>query len=241
VNEYNRIAIELGQSAEELAKTERESAWREMAKQIAHEIKNPLTPMKLSIQHLKRSSEDGQDLQEKISKTSDTLIGQIDLLSSIAEAFSAFAKFPEKELEDFDIHPVIEEVSHLYVDQADIEIHSMPGDPVPIRAEKDIVLRIFNNLIKNSVQAAKDDKNVRILIRSQIVEDRLVVEIEDDGKGIETELLSRIFEPSFTTKSSGTGLGLAIVKRSIEQIGGKVELKSEIGKGSTFYLHFPIA
>ena len=246
VQEYNRIAIELGQSAEELAKTERESAWREMAKQIAHEIKNPLTPMKLSIQHLQRSadSKDG-DIKAKIQKTSETLISQIESLTAISEAFSSFAKFPDKELKSLLITPIAKEVAHLYIDQA--EVHFEIAEEVKgleVLADRDLVLRVFNNLIKNSVQAYENEEEAKIWIRiyrSEKGEDMLCVEVKDEGKGISEDQAAHIFEPSFTTKSSGTGMGLAIVKRSMEQMGGKVEMRSKVGEGSSFTLYFPIS
>ncbi len=246
VQEYNRIAIELGQSAEELAKTERESAWREMAKQIAHEIKNPLTPMKLSIQHLQRSadSKDG-DIKAKIQKTSETLISQIESLTAIAEAFSSFAKFPDKELKSLLITPIAKEVAHLYIDQAEVHFEiaeELKG--LEVLADRDLVLRVFNNLIKNSVQAYENEEEAKIWIRiyrSEKGEDMLCVEVKDEGKGISEDQAAHIFEPSFTTKSSGTGMGLAIVKRSMEQMGGKVEMRSKVGEGSSFTLYFPIS
>jgi len=244
VQEYNRIAIELGQSAEELAKSERESAWREMAKQIAHEIKNPLTPMKLSIQHLQRAADSGdEDLKGKIKKTSDTLISQIESLSAIAEAFSTFAKFPDKELKPLLLAPIVKEVSHLYVDQA--IVHLEIADELveqKVLADRDLVLRVLNNLIKNSVQAYEPEEESNIWIRifeSEAIVKMLIVEVKDQGKGISKEQSAHIFEPSFTTKSSGTGMGLAIVKRSMEQMGGKVEMRSKVGEGSCFTLYFP--
>jgi signal transduction histidine kinase len=246
VQEYNRIAIELGQSAEELAKRERESAWKEMAKQIAHEIKNPLTPMKLSVQHLQRSAESkDEDLQAKIKKTSDTLISQIESLTVIAEAFSSFAKFPDKDLKPLLLYPIANEVAHLYVDQAEVhfEVDQMVKE-IEVLADRDLVLRVLNNLIKNSVQAYEDEGKAEIWIRIFKEEDSkgmLIVEVEDRGKGISQEQAAHIFEPSFTTKSSGTGMGLAIVKRSMEQMGGRVEMRSKVGEGSSFTLYFPIS
>ncbi len=245
VREYNRIAIELGQSAEELAKSEREGAWREMAKQIAHEIKNPLTPMKLSVQHLQRySEEDGSELKERIKKTSETLISQIESLTAIAEAFTSFAKFPEKDLQDFELLPLIKDVSHLYVDQAEINISPEGLDGQLIKADKDLVLRIFNNLIKNAIQANdKEDLPTIDILMSESASNpsQIEVSIRDYGKGISEEQSKKIFEPSFTTKSSGTGLGLAIVKRSLEQIGGDVRMSSKVGEGTSFVLYFPKA
>lgn len=243
VKEYNRIAIELGESATELAKTERETAWREMAKQIAHEIKNPLTPMKLSIQHLQRSSaENGEDLQEKIKKTSETLISQIDSLTAIAEAFSSFAKFPERELQDFELYPIIKEVSHLYVGQAEIRLSAIDDlKRMKIRADRDLILRIFNNLIKNAVQAYEKEGIAKIELKLLAENSNIIVEVVDNGKGISLDQAEHIFDPSFTTKSSGTGLGLAIVKRSMEQMGGQVKMNSDEGVGTTFTLTFPQA
>ena len=244
VQEYNRIAIELGQSAEELAKTERESAWREMAKQIAHEIKNPLTPMKLSIQHLQRAADsDEAQIRTKIQKTSDTLISQIESLTAIAEAFSTFAKFPDKDLKPLLLQPIANEVAHLYVDQAEVSIQvDQNVKHVEVMADRDLVLRVLNNLIKNSVQAYTDQEKAEIWIRisePDPANDMIRVEVEDHGKGISQEQAAHIFEPSFTTKSSGTGMGLAIVKRAMEQMGGTVEMRSKVGEGSTFTLYFP--
>lgn len=246
VQEYNRIAIELGQSAEELAKTERETAWKEMAKQIAHEIKNPLTPMKLSVQHLQRSAEsEDDDLRGKIKKTSDTLISQIESLTAIAEAFSSFAKFPDKNLKPLLLYPIANEVAHLYVDQAEVHLQvDQSVKDLEVMADRDLVLRVLNNLIKNSVQAYEDQEKAEIWIKIFQQEGStgmLIVEVKDQGKGISEDQLAHIFEPSFTTKSSGTGMGLAIVKRSMEQMGGRVELLSKVGEGSSFTLYFPIS
>jgi len=243
VNEYNRIAIELNDSAEQLAKKERESAWREMAKQVAHEIKNPLTPMKLSIQHLQIASKSkSADLNDRIKKTADTLIQQIDSLNHIASAFSAFAKFPEKNLSRIDLIPILKNIISLYSSDAKITFQqNIKLKEAYILADKDQLLRTLNNIIKNAIQATHEKGNPLIEISLAQVKNHYVLSIKDNGIGIEKDKLEKIFEPNFTTKSSGTGLGLALAKNSVEQMHGKIEVKTKVGEWTTFIIHFPIA
>ena len=243
VKEYNRIAIELNESAEQLAQSEREGAWREMAKQVAHEIKNPLTPMKLSIQHLQMAADQNTpDINERIKRTSQVLIEQIETLSNIATAFSSFAKLPERSLNDIDIIPILKNISDLYSGDAQIDLTiSLETPTAVIKADKDQVLRLMNNLLKNAVQACADEKEVKIIISLKQEASAYIISVEDNGIGIPADQLSRIFEPNFTTKSSGTGLGLAMTKNLVEQMSGSINVNSKEGIGTTFQLHFPIA
>ena len=243
VKEYNRIAIELNESAEQLAQSEREGAWREMAKQVAHEIKNPLTPMKLSIQHLQlAANQNTPDINERIKRTSQVLIEQIETLSNIATAFSSFAKLPERSLHDIDIIPILKNLSDLYSGDAPIELTISIDTPTAIiKADKDQVLRLMSNLLKNAVQACADEKEIQITISLKQHASAYLILIEDNGIGIPPDQLSRIFEPNFTTKSAGTGLGLAMTKNLVEQMGGRITVNSKQGIGTTFQLRFPIA
>ncbi|MEX2379882.1 MAG: ATP-binding protein, partial [Vicingaceae bacterium] len=240
VKEYNRIAIELNESAEQLAQTEREGAWREMAKQVAHEIKNPLTPMKLSIQHLLRAYESGIEVdQERIKRTSENLIEQIDTLSRIANAFSSFAKMPEKELQETDLIPALQSAIALYENEVEIHFENeLQANQALIMGDKDQLLRLFNNLIKNAVHAIEEKEEGRIDIRLYESEKQYIISIADNGAGILQEQQSRIFEPNFTTKSSGTGLGLAMCKNIVNHLQAKISFESEAGKGTVFYLEF---
>lgn len=241
VDEYNRTLNELVHSAEMLARSERESAWREMAKQVAHEIKNPLTPMKLSIQMLQRSMADGaDDLNDRIERTSKTLIEQIDTLSNIASEFSSFAQMPKSNIESVDLKHLLDSTKQLYQNsEADVVLDvSVDGNCV-VEADKNQLLRVFNNLVKNGIQAATDEVKPEIRI-SLIEEDgNYIISVKDNGTGIPDDLKDRIFVPNFTTKSSGMGLGLAMVKNIVESINGKISFVSESGLGTTFYISLP--
>ncbi len=206
---------ELADSAEKLARSERESAWREMAKQIAHEIKNPLTPMKLSVQHLQRSSEEEPVKQKQnLKRITQTLIEQIDHLSAIATEFSNFAKMPRTNNEEVDLKEKIVEISKLFLNSEDIEIQNRFSNRVPaiVLADREQLSRVFINLVKNAIQAIPEDRNGKILISLETTESTAIVKVMDNGRGIPAELGDKLFQPNFTTKSSGMGMGLAIVK-----------------------------
>lgn len=242
VSEYNRMILELAKSAELLAKSERESAWREMAKQVAHEIKNPLTPMKLSVQHLQRTYKDqAPDMDEKIERLTKTIIEQIDTLSSIATEFSNFAKMPKANLELIDINDVIKNAVHLFKTSGEVKINylnTLKRD-VFVLADKEQLLRVLNNLIKNAVQATEETEAPEINIRLEQDKGVVVISVSDNGCGIPDDVVDKIFTPNFTTKSAGMGLGLAMVKSIVESCGGKIWFKTEQNKGTTFYVGLP--
>jgi signal transduction histidine kinase len=238
INEYNRMVAELQKSAELLAKSERESAWREMAKQVAHEIKNPLTPMKLGIQHLQRAINDNHpNKEELVRKISNTMIEQIDTLSNIATEFSHFAKMPRPEYTQVELISVLQHTCDLYVEDGDTTIlfENHPAE-ILVRADKDQLIRIFSNLIKNALQAIPDDRKGEVQILLQNLATEVIITIKDNGIGIPKDQLSKIFVPNFTTKSSGTGLGLAMVKAMTEGMGGQVWFETEESKGTSFYV-----
>ncbi len=241
VAEYNRMIVELEKSAELLAKSERESAWREMAKQVAHEIKNPLTPMKLSIQHLQMALKQNRpDIKELTEQISTRLIEQIDNLTHIASEFSNFAKMPVAELKKVDLKEVIKSTAALFHNLQHVDITTdLPENETWINADKNQMIGVFNNLLKNATQAINEDKQGSIEVRLIDKGDVYRVEIEDNGVGISEEKSSKVFEPNFTTKSSGTGLGLAISKNIIEKSGGNIWFDSELDNGTTFYIVFP--
>lgn len=244
IKEYNRMVVELENSAELLARSERESAWREMAKQIAHEIKNPLTPMKLSIQHLQRSWEDKVDnWDEVMKKTTRNLIEQIDHLSSIATAFSNFAKLPKASTAEVDIVSTITGITNLFESTENVDISlSMNGiDSLYVISDKMQLNRIFINLLKNSVQSIPKDREGRISIELIREPDMALVRICDNGTGIPENVRSKLFTPNFTTKSGGMGLGLAIVKNIVEQYGGKIGFTTVHQQGSCFWFKLPCA
>lgn len=242
VKEYNQKLEELEYTAQQLAKSERESAWREMAKQVAHEIKNPLTPMKLSVQQLLRSYDPNDpDIESKLQRVAHSIIEQIDALTRIANEFSNFAKMPQPTHQRHDIVELIRGVCELFSGKPDILITlESDRDEVFANIDKDQFVRVFNNLIKNAIQAIPEDQEGRISIEITTGND-IEIKIEDNGVGIPEEKRDKIFVPYFTTKGTGTGLGLAMVKQIIENHNGSIYFDSELNQGTTFYVHLPIS
>jgi len=242
VREYNRMVFELAESADKLARSQRESAWREMAKQIAHEIKNPLTPIKLNLQHLIKAKREGvSDWDARFEKFSSTLIDQITALSAIATEFSDFAKMPISNVSEVNINLVLNEVVSLFAGYSNIKVsYNNSAGRVLVYADREQLFRVFVNLMKNAIQSIDVKRRGEININMSLVNENCLITIKDNGKGIHEELRSKIFSPSFTTKSGGMGLGLAIVKGIIESINGKVWYETETNVGTTFYIEMPI-
>jgi len=243
VKEYNKMVSKLGESAEALAKSEREGAWREMARQVAHEIKNPLTPMKLSIQYLQKAilnnSPDVKDLTQNVAHT---LVEQIDHLSKIAFDFSQFANIGNTQVELFDMHEVIGSLKELYQRGQQVKINwKAVSEKVMLRADKTQMNRLFTNLFQNAVEACDDDKQCIINVNEIQENGSIVVSVRDNGEGIPSSMQSKIFAPNFTTKSSGTGLGLAMCKSIVEQAQGKIWFETKPGEGTTFHIELPLA
>lgn len=244
IKEYNKMLTALEESAAKLARSERESAWREMAKQVAHEIKNPLTPLKLGVQLLEKSwKEKDPNFEKKFERFNKSFIEQIDSLSTIASEFSNFAKMPDTKLEKLHLLPIIEQARNVFTnaEDADIYIFNNTTIDVMVLGDKDQLLRTFNNLLKNGIEAGNSNEKCVIKVRVFHNESDVFIEVEDNGNGIDEYLQDKIFVPNFTTKSSGTGLGLAFVKQAVENAGGTVDFKSVADVGTTFYLSFPLS
>ncbi|MCR8559427.1 GHKL domain-containing protein [Mucilaginibacter sp. BJC16-A38] len=243
VKEYNKMIAALENSAQKLAQSERETAWREMAKQVAHEIKNPLTPLKLGLQLLDKSWKDKDPkFDQKFERFSKSFVEQIESLSNIASEFSAFAKMPDTKLEKLNLFDVLTQAVTIFKQMDNVRIvYQAPNSPFIINADRDQLLRCFNNLLKNAIEAAPADRFGVIDINYTITNKNVLLTIKDNGNGIPENLREKIFEPNFTTKSSGTGLGLAFVKNSIENAGGKVWFETRLGEGTTFYFSLPSA
>jgi signal transduction histidine kinase len=242
VDEYNRMIDELVKSADLLARSERETAWREMARQVAHEIKNPLTPMKLSVQHLEKAWLDHPaDWNERLKRFTETMTEQIESLSAIASEFSDFAKMPVTQPEILDLNEILENVKELYQDTSRIRFEFQYDNHVPhtILGDRKQLLRVFTNLTNNAVQAIGNKEEGVISIELKSADNKYNLKISDSGGGISAELSNRIFQPNFTTKSGGMGLGLAIVKSIIHGLGGEISFVSKEGSGTTFILIFP--
>ena len=241
VKQYNLMLAELEKSAELLGKSEREGAWREMAKQVAHEIKNPLTPMKLSIQHLQRALNDNaEDVKELTQKISVRLIEQIDNLSNIATAFSDFAKMPQGNFNKINIEPILNSAVELFRESENVSINlNYSPKEYFVTGDKEQLMRVFINIIKNSTQAIPENINGIIDINIEEKMDNFIISFKDNGVGIPVEKREHIFEPNFTTKNSGTGLGLAISKNIIERMNGKIWFDSVVDEYSIFYVELP--
>ncbi len=243
ISEYNRMIDELSVSAELLARSERESAWREMAKQVAHEIKNPLTPMRLNVQYLQRAWKDRtEDWEERLDRFTKTMVEQIDSLAIIAAEFSDFAKMPVTQNEEIDLRKFIPEVVDLYkgFDNVDIDA-SLPENhkDLKISADRKQLLRVFNNLIKNAIQAYDKNQRAKIYIQCEREENYYRLDVQDFGCGIPDDLKKNIFQPYFTTKNAGMGLGLAMVKSIIESFNGHISFDSKENEGTRFVMRVP--
>lgn len=242
VDEYNRMVDVLENSAELLAKSEREGAWREMAKQVAHEIKNPLTPMKLSIQHLQRALDEGRDNVEGMTrKISARLIEEIDSLANIATAFSNFAKMPIGNPLEQDIVPVVEGVVELFQTDERVSFKlDVPKEPIIVFVDKEQMIRVFTNLLKNAIQAIPEEVEGQILVQIVHQKESCLISVRDNGVGIPKDRAEIVFEPNFTTKSSGTGLGLAMCKSMVDLAEGEIWFEPNTNDvGTTFYVRLP--
>ena len=243
VKQYNRMVDEIEESAIKLANSEREYAWREMAKQVAHEIKNPLTPMKLNIQQLYKSWKDSvPGFEKKLEKFTKNQIEYIENLSSIASAFSSFAKMPGAKPDQVDLLEQVKTTLELFKDTDNITFNIDWPDETKIMvfADKEHLNSIFSNLIKNGIQSVPPGKAGLIKLGFDLKGNRVIVKVADNGTGIPDNLKKNLFTPNFTTKSSGMGLGLSIVKRYVENANGKVWFESEMGKGTLFYVELPV-
>ena len=238
VNAYNSMVDELSESAAKLAKSEREHAWREMAKQVAHEIKNPLTPMRLTVQSFEqRFDPSDPNIKGKVHEFCKSLIQQVDTMSSIASAFSSFAEMPKQRREELNVVEVVklaldifnEDYIHYFYDQ----------EKLIAKLDKTQLIRVVTNLVKNAIQSIEEVENPKIEVRVKEDNGAITITVADNGKGIAVEDKNRIFEPKFTTKSSGMGLGLAMVKSIVEAYNGEISFISEINKGTVFTVSLP--
>ncbi|MCB9262020.1 MAG: hypothetical protein H6607_06570 [Flavobacteriales bacterium] len=242
VKQYNKMVLQLGDSAQKLSESEREGAWKEMARQVAHEIKNPLTPMKLNIQHLQRAWADKNErLEDTFKRVTNVLIEQIDSLSTLATEFSSFAQMPVNNFENCNLTQTLLNTIVLFERSENIEFRYKTDMPEAIVfADKEQIGRAFNNVIKNATQAIPEDRKGLISINLELKGGKVLVSIKDNGKGISPENRAKIFVPNFSTKNSGMGLGLAITRKMIEAANGRIWFETEVDKGTTFCLEWPL-
>ncbi|MBK7099391.1 MAG: HAMP domain-containing histidine kinase [Sphingobacteriales bacterium] len=241
VKEYNKMVDKLQESAGAIAKNERDEAWREMARQVAHEIKNPLTPMKLNLQYLQKAINEGRtDIHQLASNVSGTMVEQIDHLSRIASDFSQFSNINKPEKTKFDLHEVLDPLIEIHGRNPKIRTEwiRLPNS-INIFADKTQMNRLFSNLLVNALEACVDKEGSKIIITEQIANKHITICVQDNGPGIDEKMKSKIFYPNFTTKSSGTGLGLAMCKNIVEQNGGSIWFETNIEKGAAFFVNLP--
>ncbi len=240
VNSYNTMLVKLEDSKVQLERMQREQAWREIAQQVAHEIKNPLTPMKLTLQRMMRNMEEGKLSSDKTSQAVSSLLEQVELLNTIASSFSSFAKMPMAVVGTVDVKKLLLQSVELYKDEIEVKLE-VTEQHMLAKADASILLSVFSNLILNAVQASVNSRDSLLIIKVHQLDSSWEIEFEDNGTGIESDKLEKIFLPHFTTKASGSGLGLAIAKQAIEQMGGSIVVKSKLGQGSTFIILLPRA
>ena len=242
ITEYNRMILKLEHSAKLLARSEREGAWREMAKQVAHEIKNPLTPMKLSIQYLQHAFKSSPDnIEPLLKRVSHTLIEQIDSLAQIASEFSNFAKMPRANNQQIQLNDLVETVCDLFKESKNTDVLlSLPDNDFYVFADKSHVVRVLNNMIKNAIEAIPGSRRGKIDVSLYKMDGMAVIKVKDNGIGIPEDMKEKVFVPNFTTKNSGTGLGLAISKNIIESVSGNIYFETEKDVGTNFYVELPL-
>lgn len=235
---YNKLIKELEISANNLMRSERETAWREMARQVAHEIKNPLTPMKLNIQFLQMAwDEKNPDIDKKLKDTTKTLLEQIEILSNIATAFSDYAKLPKNKIETFNIKELIINTINLYNNEGiEIIFREESESNYIIDSDKNNLSIVFGNILKNAIQAISTKEEGKIIFSINDTGETYHIEICDNGCGIDEEVKKKIFMPNFTTKSSGMGVGLSIVYDILQTLNGEINFVSEKGSGTTFII-----
>ncbi|HTJ51762.1 MAG TPA: HAMP domain-containing sensor histidine kinase [Cyclobacteriaceae bacterium] len=238
--EYNKMLFKLSESKAELEQTQRERAWREMAQQVAHEIKNPLTPMKLTLQQLERSIQNGSNSTEKTEKALNSLLIQVDTLNDIASSFSSFAKMPEPVVQRLELIGLLRRIVDLH-NQGN-KLHFKPQiKELFVLGDEQLLGRTFSNIILNATQALRSGVPIHVIISIEVDNNACLIKFADNGTGIDKDHESKVFVPHFSTKKSGSGLGLAIAKQAIEQMNGKIWFETQINKGTTFNIELQLA
>lgn len=240
IRSYNEMVEKLEKSAQKLAQSEREEAWREMAKQVAHEIKNPLTPMRLTVQSFERKFDPSDpNIKQKLKEYSQSLIQQIDIMSEVASAFSNFTSMPVQQNERFNIVEVMERALDIFNEDYIYFQSQFPS--IMVAMDKSQLIRIITNLVKNAIQAIPENQNPKaISVEVKREQNNVILLFHDNGTGIDSTFISKIFQPKFTTKTSGMGLGLGIIKNIIENYNGTITFDTELGIGTTFKVQLPI-
>ena len=243
IGEYNNMLVKLEASKEALARSQKESAWREVAQQVAHEIKNPLTPMKLTLQKLERAIGQRDNESDQYAATVKNLLNQLQMLNDIVTSFSEFAKMPIPKNEKMNLAEVLKQLKTFFDSEENINLElQLHADEVYITADRKLMSRIISNVIINAGQSRKKGQEVvDVIITTEevLANSAIQVMIQDNGTGIAEDVVERVFIPRFSTKKEGSGIGLAVAKHGIEHAGGTIWFETEWGRGTTFYLQLP--
>jgi nitrogen fixation/metabolism regulation signal transduction histidine kinase len=238
VKEYNQMLFKLSESKAELEQTQRERTWREIAQQVAHEIKNPLTPMKLTLQQLQRSVQNETNTPERTEKAVSSLLTQVDTLNDIALSFSTFAKMPEPVIQRLELVSLVRRIVLLHSQSGELNFQTSVKEAY-ISGDEQLLGRTFSNIILNAFQSAIPGRQQHLKVTLERREAKYLLVFRDNGKGISPDIAERIFLSHFSTKKSGSGLGLAIARQAIEQMAGTIWFDTVVGEGTTFYIELP--
>ncbi|OGC43024.1 hypothetical protein A2Y85_03070 [candidate division WOR-3 bacterium RBG_13_43_14] len=243
IDAYNNMIDQLEKSRERLKQTERVAAWRDAARIMAHEVRNPLSAMRLSIERLlKHYQNKNKDFPQLFDKNSNMILADIESLEKLIKEFSEFARLPEPKLKSGNINDLIDTVTRDYEHfAANVKIEKLLDKDIPeLFIDAELMRRVFHNLYKNAFEVLKDRKGI-ITVQTRRHNDNIIIEFKDNGPGVDPEFADKIFNAYFTTKAQGSGLGLAIVKKIINDHAGDIELKSQPGKGASLIMHLPIS
>ena len=231
---FNQMTHELRVARRELRQTERVAAWQDIAKRLAHELKNPLSPIRLSIETLRKArARSAADFDDLFEESTATVLQEVDRLREIVDQFARFARLPDPKLRRCDLVDVVSQAMSLYAESEVLTTLDLPENPVEARVDPEQITQVLHNLVQNAVCAAQEahpSGGAKVAIEIRVREDRAVLSVDDNGKGIPREQMSQIFEPYFTTKDTGTGLGLAISQRIVREHGGHIEVESTSGR-----------
>jgi nitrogen fixation/metabolism regulation signal transduction histidine kinase len=239
---FNDMTRDLLAARDELVRAERVAAWREIAQRIAHEIKNPLTPIQMAIETLQRAQKKGDPrlFDELFAESSRTILDEVARLKHIVAEFSSFARLPAPRLGPCDVGEVVEATLALYAGETPVERELAPSLP-PARADRDQLVQVLLNLVENARDAVGGAAGGRIVVRTRAAGERVEVEVADTGSGLSDEARAKLFTPYFTTKAKGTGLGLAIVHRIVSDHGGEIRVANGSERGAVFTVALPRA
>jgi nitrogen fixation/metabolism regulation signal transduction histidine kinase len=237
---FNRMTADLRTAREQLVRAERVAAWREIAQRIAHEIKNPLSPIQMSIETLQRARQKSPESFDALfTESAHTILDEVTRLKNIVSEFSSFARMPAPQLAPVDLGQVIDAALALYAGGATAVERSLTPDLPTVMADRDQMTQVLLNLLENARDAVAMQEGALVRVTTRATATRVELEVTDNGPGLSDEARARVFTPYFTTKARGTGLGLAIVHRIVSDHGGEIRVGGALGQGAVFTVALP--